>query len=141
MHVRECCSCCPIICIPYILSIDAPRKVWVNVSQEVMEGNSVVLHCDVDSNPMPQISWFFGDEQLMSETASNASLYLESLTAEQEGLYTCVGDNGYGTMNSSMYLAVRCESIHPSCYCTFPVFSYLTSLFLNLPQAHSLYFV
>ncbi|XP_060754132.1 myelin-associated glycoprotein isoform X2 [Neoarius graeffei] len=93
-----------------LISLDvkyAPRKVWVNVSQEVMEGNSVVLHCDVDSNPMPQISWLFGDEQLMSETASNASLYLESLTAEQEGLYTCVGDNGYGTMNSSMYLAVR----------------------------------
>lgn len=111
MHVRKGCSCFPIKCIPYFLSVDAPRKVWVNVSQEVMEGSSVLLHCDVDSNPMPRISWFFGDEELMSETASNASLYLDSLTAEQEGVYTCVGDNGYGTMNTSMYLAVRCESI------------------------------
>lgn len=80
-----------------------------------MEGSSVVLHCDVDSNPVPQISWFFGDEELMTDTASNASLYLESLTAEQEGLYTCVGDNGYGTMNTSMYLAVICEFIYLSC--------------------------
>ncbi|KAM9469238.1 myelin-associated glycoprotein isoform 1-T1 [Clarias gariepinus] len=85
----------------------APRKVWVNVSKEVMEGSSVVLHCDVDSNPMPRITWLFGDDELMTETGSNASLYLEAVTAEQEGSYTCVGDNGYGTMNTSMYLAVK----------------------------------
>lgn len=93
-----------------LISLDikyAPRTVWVNVSQEVMEGNSVILHCDVDSNPAPRISWLFGDEELMSDTASNASLYLESLTPEQEGVYTCVGDNGYGVMNTSLYLAVR----------------------------------
>ncbi|KAK1786445.1 hypothetical protein P4O66_018137 [Electrophorus voltai] len=93
-----------------LISLDvkyAPRKVWVNVSQEVMEGNSVVLHCDVDSNPPPRISWHFKDEELMSDIASNASLYLESLTPEQEGVYTCVGDNGYGVMNTSLYLAVR----------------------------------
>ncbi|XP_066515744.1 myelin-associated glycoprotein isoform X2 [Hoplias malabaricus] len=93
-----------------IITLDVkypPRTVWVNVSQEVMEGSSVVLHCDVDSNPVPRVSWHFGDEELLSETASNASLYLESLTPEQEGVYTCVGDNGYGMMNTSMYLAVR----------------------------------
>ncbi|XP_072547739.1 myelin-associated glycoprotein isoform X2 [Salminus brasiliensis] len=93
-----------------LISLDikyAPRTVWVNVSQEVMEGTSVILHCDVDSNPAPRISWHFGDEELMSDTASNASLYLESLTPEQEGVYTCVGDNGYGVMNTSMYLAVK----------------------------------
>lgn len=71
----------------------------------------MVLHCDVDSNPVPRISWYFQDEELMSETASNTSLYLESLTPEQEGVYTCVGDNGYGVMNTSMYLAVKCESV------------------------------
>ncbi|KAL7849078.1 hypothetical protein SRHO_G00207010 [Serrasalmus rhombeus] len=93
-----------------LISLDIkypPRTVWVNVSQEVMEGSLVILHCDVDSNPVPRISWLFGDEELMSDTASNASLYLESLTPEQEGVYTCVGDNGYGIMNTSMYLAVK----------------------------------
>lgn len=93
-----------------IISLDVrygPRSVWVNVSQEVMEGRSVVLHCDVDSNPVPTITWYFGDEELMSETASNASLFLEDLKPENEGVYTCVGDNGYGSMNTSMYLAVN----------------------------------
>lgn len=82
---------------------------WVNVSQEVMEGSSVVLHCDVDSNPAPMIIWYFGDKELTSETASNSSLSLENLTPEQEGVYTCFGDNGYGNMNTSMYLAVNCK--------------------------------
>ncbi|XP_061104519.1 myelin-associated glycoprotein isoform X1 [Conger conger] len=85
----------------------APRTVWVNVTQEVMEDSSVTLFCEVDSNPIPRISWFFGEEELLTETALNASLVLESLGPAQEGLYTCVGDNGYGTMNSSMYLAVK----------------------------------
>ncbi|XP_016130218.1 myelin-associated glycoprotein-like isoform X1 [Sinocyclocheilus grahami] len=93
-----------------LISLDikyAPRTVWVNVSQEVMEGSSVVLHCDVDSNPAPTITWYFGDKELMSEVASNSSLPLDNLTPEEEGVYTCVGDNGYGSMNTSMYLAVN----------------------------------
>lgn len=98
------------------LSVDAPRNIWVNASQEIMEGSSVILHCDVDSNPIPRISWYFEDEEVMTEIASNASLFLDSVTAEQDGLYTCVGDNGYGAMNTSMYLAVTCESVCLSCY-------------------------
>ncbi|KAJ8404967.1 hypothetical protein AAFF_G00328880 [Aldrovandia affinis] len=84
-----------------------PRTVWVNVTQEVMEGSSVTLFCDVDSNPVPRISWLFGDEELLSDTATNATLALDGVGPPQEGVYTCVGDNGYGTMNSSMYLAVK----------------------------------
>ncbi|XP_052472295.1 myelin-associated glycoprotein-like isoform X1 [Carassius gibelio] len=93
-----------------LISLDikyAPRFAWVNVSQEVMEGSSVVLHCDVDSNPTPTITWYFGDTELMSEVASNSSLPLDNLTPEEDGVYTCVGDNGYGSMNASMYLAVN----------------------------------
>ncbi|XP_070997728.1 myelin-associated glycoprotein-like isoform X1 [Oncorhynchus clarkii lewisi] len=92
-----------------LISLDvkyAPRSVWVNVSAEVMEGSSVTLHCEVDSNPPPRISWLFGDQELLWDTASNASFSLEDLTPSQEGIYTCVGDNGYGVMNTSMYLAV-----------------------------------
>ncbi|XP_030638204.1 myelin-associated glycoprotein isoform X2 [Chanos chanos] len=93
-----------------LISLDikyAPRSVWVNISQEVMEGSSVVLHCEIDSNPMPRISWHFGDEELSSDSAFNASLYLEDLTPVQEGVYTCVGENDYGSMNTSMYLAIK----------------------------------
>lgn len=100
-----------------------------------MEGSSVILHCDVDSNPIPQISWFFGDELLMSETASNASLFLDFLNAEQEGVYTCVGENGYGTMNSSLYLTVRCKSLCISCCIFWFIFVsfWLLSLFAPRP--------
>lgn len=90
---------------------DAPRSVWVNVSSEVMEGSSVTLHCEVDSNPPPRISWMFGDQELLWDTASNVSLSLDDITPAQEGIYTCVGDNGYGIMNTSMYLAVKCKSV------------------------------
>ncbi|XP_057206318.1 myelin-associated glycoprotein isoform X2 [Triplophysa rosa] len=93
-----------------LISLDVkygPRTVWVNVSQEVMEGSSVVLHCDVDSNPIPTITWFFGEKELTSVIASNASLFLENLAPEDQGIYTCAGDNAYGSMNTSMFLAVN----------------------------------
>lgn len=88
---------------------DAPRSVWVNVSTEVMEGSSVTLHCEVDSNPPPRISWLFGENELLWDTASNLSLSLDDVTPTKEGIYTCIGDNGYGVMNTSMYLAVKCK--------------------------------
>uniref|UniRef100_A0A8D2ZTX2 Ig-like domain-containing protein n=1 Tax=Scophthalmus maximus TaxID=52904 RepID=A0A8D2ZTX2_SCOMX len=70
-------------------------------------GQPVVLHCEVDSNPPSKISWMFGDQELLWDTASNISLPLDDVTPAQEGIYTCVGDNGYGMMNTSLYLAVK----------------------------------
>lgn len=93
----------------YTCFSDAPRSVWVNVSSEVMEGTSVTLHCEVDSNPPPRISWLFGGNELLWDTAANLSLSLDDVTPTKEGIYTCVGDNGYGVMNTSMYLAVKCK--------------------------------
>ncbi|KAG7216815.1 hypothetical protein INR49_001469 [Caranx melampygus] len=93
-----------------LISLDvkyAPRSVWVNVSSEVMEGSSVMLHCEVDSNPPSRISWMFGDQELLWDTASNISLSLDDVTPAQEGVYTCIGDNGYGMMNTSLYLSVK----------------------------------
>lgn len=88
---------------------DAPRSVWVNLSSEVMEGKSVVLYCEVDSNPQARISWMFGDKELVWDNAANISLQLDDLSAEQEGVYICVGDNGYSMMNTSLYLTVKCK--------------------------------
>ncbi|XP_016893495.1 myelin-associated glycoprotein isoform X2 [Cynoglossus semilaevis] len=93
-----------------LISLDikyAPRSVWVNLSSEVMEGKSVVLYCEVDSNPQARISWMFGDKELVWDNAANISLQLDDLSAEQEGVYICVGDNGYSMMNTSLYLTVK----------------------------------
>lgn len=90
--------------------LDPPRAVWVNVSSEVMEGSSVTLHCEVDSNPPSKITWMFGEQELSQDTAANLSLSLDDVSPAQEGLYTCVGDNGFGIMNTSLFLAVKCES-------------------------------
>lgn len=84
---------------------------WVNVSSEIMEGSSVMLHCEVDSNPPSKITWMFGEQELSQDTAANLSLSLDDVSPAQEGVYTCVGDNGYGIMNTSLFLAVKCESL------------------------------
>ncbi|XP_077453958.1 myelin-associated glycoprotein isoform X2 [Stigmatopora argus] len=92
----------------------APRSVWVNVSSEVMEGSSVTLHCEVDSNPPPRISWKLGEREVLWDTATNLSLTIDEATPEEEGVYTCVGENAYGAMNTSLYLAVKYPPREPS---------------------------
>lgn len=73
----------------------------------------MTLHCEVDSNPPSKISWMFGEQELSQDTAANLSLSLDDVSPAQEGIYTCVGDNGYGIMNTSLFLAVKCESPSP----------------------------
>lgn len=70
----------------------------------------MTLHCEVDSNPAARISWMFGDQELLWDTAPNVSLSLDDLSPAQEGLYTCMGDNGFGAMNASLYLSINCKS-------------------------------
>lgn len=69
----------------------------------------MTLHCEVDSNPPSKITWMFGEQELSQDTAANLSLSLDDVSPAQEGVYTCVGDNGYGIMNTSLFLAVKCE--------------------------------
>lgn len=71
----------------------------------------MTLHCEVDSNPASKITWMFGEQELLQDTAANLSLSLDDVSPVQEGIYTCVGDNGYGIMNTSLFLAVKCESL------------------------------
>lgn len=56
----------------------------------------------------------FGDKELAWDTASNISFLLDDVTPDNEGIYTCVGDNGYGAMNTSLYLAVKCKQANDS---------------------------
>ncbi|MGH0160241.1 UNVERIFIED_CONTAM: hypothetical protein FKN15_048652 [Acipenser sinensis] len=98
-----------------LISLDvkyAPREVEVNESLEVMEGSTVYLSCTVDSNPPPRITWLQEDTLVWEETGQNSTLVLMEIQPSQEGLYTCIADNDYGSRNQSFYLAVKCESPH-----------------------------
>ncbi|MBN3325763.1 protein, partial [Atractosteus spatula] len=85
----------------------APRLVQVNLSTEVMEGSTVLLYCLVDSNPPSTITWIKEGLDLQEEISLNSSLVMEDIQADGQGVYTCMADNGYGSMNRSLYLAVK----------------------------------
>ncbi|XP_039626570.1 myelin-associated glycoprotein isoform X1 [Polypterus senegalus] len=91
-----------------------PREVEVNMSLEAMEGSTVVLHCIVDSNPPPLITWYLYDVLVKEEEAQNSTLVLENLQPSQEGIYTCNADNKYGEKNNSLFVAVKYPPREPS---------------------------
>ncbi|MGH0154285.1 UNVERIFIED_CONTAM: hypothetical protein FKN15_057454 [Acipenser sinensis] len=100
-----------------LISLDvkyAPWEVEVNQSLEVMEGSTVYLSCTVDSNPPPRITWLQEDTLVWEETGQNSTLVLMEIQPSQEGLYTCIADNDYGSRNQSFYLAVKFPPRDPS---------------------------
>ncbi|MBN3271241.1 protein, partial [Polyodon spathula] len=100
-----------------LISLDvkyAPREVEVNESLDVMEGINVYLSCTVDSNPPPRITWLQEDTLVWEETGQNSTLVLMDIKPNQEGLYTCIADNDYGSKNRSFYLAVKFPPRDPS---------------------------
>ncbi|XP_057658367.1 irregular chiasm C-roughest protein-like [Diorhabda carinulata] len=51
-------------------------------------GSSVTLSCDVDGNPVPDISWFHEDQHKIVSTSPNLTLRIDQTTA---GRYYCKG--------------------------------------------------
>lgn len=53
---------------------------------EADQGASVTLNCDVDGNPLPDISWIFVDSGRVVSTNPNLSIRVDADTA---GRYFC----------------------------------------------------
>ena len=74
-------------------------------------GGVAIFRCDVYSNPVLQsVSWMFGGVIIVSDslriTATNTSLTINSVQREDEGSYTCVVTNTYGSQQSSAILSI-----------------------------------
>ncbi|XP_042221940.1 fibroblast growth factor receptor-like 1 [Homarus americanus] len=79
----------------------------------VREGDFVKLLCPITANPEPLYDWFKDGEAVKAtwkryNTKKNV-LKIKPAFQEDAGYFTCVGVNGFGTVNSSMSLIVLGE--------------------------------
>uniref|UniRef100_A0A8D0C6W0 Myelin associated glycoprotein n=1 Tax=Salvator merianae TaxID=96440 RepID=A0A8D0C6W0_SALMN len=83
-----------------------PRIVQANASVEVLQGSQIMLVCSVDSSPTALISWLREDKVLQEDVGGNLTLYLDNITYLEDGIYTCITENIYGSDNHSLALSV-----------------------------------
>ncbi|XP_053372923.1 protein turtle-like [Mercenaria mercenaria] len=84
------------------------------------ENDTVILKCNVDSNPGSDVSVYYKDNVLMSQTDSKSLAYsIVSVTCIDRGEYSCVGFNQYNVnlSSKSLHLFVTC-SPRPSPFIT-----------------------
>ena len=74
-------------------------------------GGVATFTCDVYSNPMLQsVSWMFNGVMIVSDglriIATDTQLTINSVQSEDEGSYSCVVTNAYGTVQSSAIFTI-----------------------------------
>ncbi|XP_027370890.1 sialic acid-binding Ig-like lectin 5 isoform X1 [Bos indicus x Bos taurus] len=87
-------------------------------SLPVLEGDSLRLACDTDSNPPATLSWSRGSQTLSpSHPSSPGVLYLPRVESGHEGELTCRAQHPRGSLWISVHLSVQTapQLLGPSC--------------------------
>ncbi|XP_010290856.1 PREDICTED: palladin-like, partial [Phaethon lepturus] len=84
-------------------------------SQEVAEGNKVLLECRVAGNPVPDVRWFCEgkelqntpDIQIRSGSGGLHSLIIAEAFEDDTGRYTCLASNSIGSDSTSAEIFIE----------------------------------
>ncbi|NXD80224.1 PALLD protein, partial [Halcyon senegalensis] len=84
-------------------------------SQEVAEGNRVLLECRVSGNPVPEVRWFCEgkelqntpDIQIHSGSGGLHSLIIAEAFEDDTGRYTCLASNSFGSDSTSAEIFIE----------------------------------
>ncbi|NXG93719.1 PALLD protein, partial [Stercorarius parasiticus] len=84
-------------------------------SQEVAEGNKVLLECRVAGNPVPEVRWFCEgkelqntpDIQIHSGSGGLHSLIIAEAFEDDTGRYTCLASNSIGSDSTSAEIFIE----------------------------------
>ncbi|NXM37276.1 PALLD protein, partial [Oxyruncus cristatus] len=108
-----------ILCRPFINmeenEFSPPQFTQKLRSQEVAEGNKVLLECRVAGNPVPDVRWFCEgkelqnspDIQIHSESGGLHSLIIAEAFEDDTGRYTCLASNSIGSDSTSAEIFIE----------------------------------
>ncbi|NXE90672.1 PALLD protein, partial [Menura novaehollandiae] len=108
-----------VLCRPFINmeenGISPPQFTQKLRSQEVAEGNTVLLECRVAGNPVPDVRWFCEgkelqnspDIQIHSESGGLHSLIIVEAFEDDTGRYTCLASNSIGSDSTSAEIFIE----------------------------------
>lgn len=88
-----------------------PRIIKGCRSSLINEGDTVVLYCEVDSEPLATMTWYFNDEELrpseLISIESGSNWTKLTVRNAKKGFYTARATNPYGAATSTAYIRIR----------------------------------
>ncbi|NXM39419.1 PALLD protein, partial [Gymnorhina tibicen] len=108
-----------VLCRPFINmeehEFSPPQFTQKLRSQEVAEGNKVLLECRVAGNPVPDVRWFCEgkelqnspDIQIHSQSGGLHSLIIVEAFEDDTGRYTCLASNSFGSDSTSAEIFIE----------------------------------
>ncbi|KFU88359.1 Palladin [Chaetura pelagica] len=108
-----------VLCHPFINmeenQFSPPQFTQKLRSQEVAEGNKVLLECRVTGNPVPDVRWFCEgkelqnnpDIQICSGSGGLHSLIIAEAFEDDTGRYTCLASNSIGSDSTSAEIFIE----------------------------------
>lgn len=83
---------------------------------QVVDGETLSLQCTVNGDPEPQITWSKNGKAISSSEIMNlkykngvATLTINEVYPEDEGLYTCTATNSIGATETKCNLTIKCK--------------------------------
>ncbi|XP_063689231.1 hemicentin-2-like [Bolinopsis microptera] len=81
----------------------APVVYNVVAPDTLLQGETVTLYCSVGGNPVPKVSWYFGNSLLTTSSV----VVLSNVTSRDSGNYECRGSNSIGSGSATRYVKIR----------------------------------
>eukprot|EP00079_Xenopus_tropicalis_P037467 XP_017951238.1 PREDICTED: sialic acid-binding Ig-like lectin 12 [Xenopus tropicalis] len=96
---------------PPSLTITVPghNGTYENKSVTVIEGDTKLLRCEVNSNPVAIVSWWRGDEILSETSGQGLTLTLQNDYIADAVTYTCLARNTHGSVSGTVSVTVACK--------------------------------
>jgi hypothetical protein len=78
-------------------------------------GQTIILNCESVGNPAPNITWYHGNERMMSSgryemTRDSSELILNDVKEEDYGKYSCVAENSKAKLAHNFTLSMLGKS-------------------------------
>ncbi|CAH0386545.1 unnamed protein product [Bemisia tabaci] len=90
-----------------------PFLISSSPSSRLKRGETAELHCSVDGWPTPTVTWYHNGQSLVAgpritflEEGSKFILLIESLVESDAGMYTCLAQNQYGSLETNKELRI-----------------------------------
>ncbi|KAE8594280.1 hypothetical protein XENTR_v10019552, partial [Xenopus tropicalis] len=93
-------------CYKLRVSVTGHNGTYENKSVAVIEGDTKLLRCVVNSNPVANVSWGRGDEILNTISGQRLTLALENVSVADGVTYTCLAWNTHGSVSGTVSVTV-----------------------------------
>ncbi len=88
---------------------DIPEASTAQTDQVLVPvGDNLILSCDYDAVPTPDVTWLFDEQELQATSAANRSeLLLTAVAVEDGGVYTCMAVNLLGQDSVTITVVIQ----------------------------------